>query len=569
MAAAEETLVVGGVLCKAPVLIANAMDQFAGKFVRPLYRGEGAFIRYIGMERVDPLTAFSGRAVRIFISSTFKDFEREREALARRVLPELQRRASERGVSVSLVDLRWGIPRADVAASQEVAACLREIASSHPFFLALLGKRYGTIASESALSRLAPEDAWLKQRAGMSITEIEIVYSMLKPNALNSSALVFARSKGKLFSKRRALSVEARYKPVVAALAASGYPIELMGDDFDVVALDRLWALIDRHYPHVPSADTGLASTRRHRQFSYHAASVLPPGVDFPVVSTQSFNSSWEACAVAGVVGLAERRLGRLVFEHFFALEDAGSSMRAFNRRLLEFKQRTTREVGGSYANIDSLEFTGQLLASLDVWSSRSGREVFVVLAETDHLAAAEQELFATLTQALPGKYSTTRVGDADLQQRYDSARFLHHYLSLSGKVLDTDDAELLLRHPLAHDFSFLRFAADHLIDGTTHEDLQPQLREIASVKTFEQLAYVIRSRIDRVCAGGDNWREVIALGNASRAALNPDRLQDAGLTPASYFRIQAALAPMMEHWGDWTRMHRGPAWTRLAMALL
>ena len=175
MAAAEETFVEGGVLAKAPVIIANAMDRFTGKFVRPLYRGEGAFIKHVGLERVEPSTAFSGRTVRIFISSTFKDFEHEREALARRVLPELQRRSSERGVSVSLVDLRWGIPHADVAASQEVAACLREISSSHPFFLAFLGKRHGTIASESALSRLAPEDAWLKQRAGMSITEIEIV----------------------------------------------------------------------------------------------------------------------------------------------------------------------------------------------------------------------------------------------------------------------------------------------------------------------------------------------------------------------------------------------------------
>lgn len=569
MGAAEETLVAGGVLCKASVLIANAMDQFAGKLVRPLYRGEGAFIKHVGLERVEPSTAFSGRSVRIFISSTFKDFEREREALAGRVLPELQRRASERGVSVSLVDLRWGIPRADVAASQEVAACLREIASSQPFFLALLGKRHGTIASDSALSRLPPEDAWLKQRAGMSITEIEIVYSMLKPNALNSSALVFARSKRKLFSKRRALDVAARYKPLVAALAESGYPIELMGDAFDIVALDRLWALIDRHYPHVPSGDTGLASARRHRQFSYHAASMLPPDVGFSAVSTQSFRSSWEACAVAGVVGLTERRRGHLVFEHFFALEDAEASMRSFNRRLLEFKQRTTREVGGSHANIDSIEFTGQLLTAIDAWSSQSGRGVSVVLAETDLLAAAEQELVATLSQALPAKYSTTRVGDVELQPRDDSARFLGHYLSLSGKALDTDDAEHLLRHPLARDLSFLRFAADHLIDGATHEDLQQQLREVASVEAFEQLAYVVRRRINRICAPGDNWRDVIALGSTSRTSINPDRLRDAGLTPASYFRIQAALAPVMEHWGDWTRMHTGPAWASIAKALL
>jgi hypothetical protein len=403
----------------------------------------------------------------------------------------------------------------------------------------------------------------------MSITEIEIAYSMLKPNALNPSALVFARSKAKLLSKKRALDVEARYKPLVAALTASGYPIELMGDGFEKIVRDRLWALIDRHYPHIPSADTGHVAARRHRQFAYHVASVLPPDFDVPAAGTQSFNSSWEACAVAGVIGVAERRRGRFVFEHFFTLEDVGEPMRLFNRRLLEFKQRTTQEVGDSHANIESIEFTGQLLAALDVWSARSGREVFVLLAEADRLAATEDELLVALSEAMPGKYSTTRVGDCGFQQHFDSARFLHHYLSRSGKALDADDAELLLRHPLACDLSYLRFAADHLIDGATHADLQPQLREVASVETFEQLAYVVRSRIDRLCAAGDNWRKVIAFGNTSRAALSPDRLRDAGLTPASYFRIQAALAPMMEHWGDWTRMHTGPAWTRLAKALL
>jgi len=51
----------------------------------------------------------TSRVVRVFISSTFRDFGEERDLLTKRVFPELRRRARERFVEVIGVDLRWGI----------------------------------------------------------------------------------------------------------------------------------------------------------------------------------------------------------------------------------------------------------------------------------------------------------------------------------------------------------------------------------------------------------------------------------------------------------------------------
>jgi len=48
------------------------------------------------------------REIRVFLSSTFRDFNKERELLATQVFPELNRRAIERGVELVEVDLRWG-----------------------------------------------------------------------------------------------------------------------------------------------------------------------------------------------------------------------------------------------------------------------------------------------------------------------------------------------------------------------------------------------------------------------------------------------------------------------------
>ncbi|MFC7292585.1 DUF4062 domain-containing protein [Hirschia litorea] len=569
MNAAEETLISGGALIKAPVIFANSEDKFIGEFVRPLFRGEGTLIKNIVFDPVDPVTTFTGRAVNIFISSTFKDFKSERVALSRKALPELQRRASERGVSVSFVDLSWGVPHSDVAVSREVASCLREIASSHPFFIALLGKRYGTLASAASLSNLAPNDAWLKKSSGMSITELEITFSMLKPNTLNSSALVFARSKTKLFSNQRAISVNRRYKPLVSTLNARGYPLELMKNDFVEIAIEKLWTLINKHYPHVPSTDTGQSSARRHRQFAFHSASKMPSNTCEMQAGVLDFVSSWETYATAGLIGLRKRRLDCLVFEHFFALEDAASPLQTFNKRLLDFKQRTTRNVGGSCVNIGSISFTCDILDELNHWCLRSGRKIFLVLAETNRLAREEQSLLALLDENLPDNYTATRVCQSTTKTIFDSADFLTHYLARSGKVLDTEDADILLSHPLGQEVSFLRFAADHLIDAATHSIFERRLNELAEAKTFEHLANVVHARFEQLCEPHDPWRGLLEYGRKRIGTLGPEVIQRLDLNPASYFRVQAALAPMTEHWNDWYELHSGQSWDMLISKLL
>ncbi len=47
--------------------------------------------------------------VRIFLSSTFRDFGEERDLLVKRVFPALRARLRDRFVELVDVDLRWGI----------------------------------------------------------------------------------------------------------------------------------------------------------------------------------------------------------------------------------------------------------------------------------------------------------------------------------------------------------------------------------------------------------------------------------------------------------------------------
>ena len=88
------------------------------------------------------------KTFRLFLSSTFGDFQVEREALKERVWPQLEAYCASRNASFQVVDLRWGISESDGLAHDTLRICLDEIAhcqqlSPKPNFLMLLGDRYG------------------------------------------------------------------------------------------------------------------------------------------------------------------------------------------------------------------------------------------------------------------------------------------------------------------------------------------------------------------------------------------------------------------------------------------
>lgn len=85
------------------------------------------------------------RDVRVFVSSTFHDLEREREHLVRKVFPEIRHYCRERAITFTEIDLRWGITSEDAARGKVITTCLDEIDRCRPFFIAILGERYGWV----------------------------------------------------------------------------------------------------------------------------------------------------------------------------------------------------------------------------------------------------------------------------------------------------------------------------------------------------------------------------------------------------------------------------------------
>ena len=131
------------------------------------------------------------RSIRVFVSSTFKDMQDEREELVKRVFPLLRKRCEERGVAWSEVDLRWGVTDEQKAEGAVLPICLAEIDRSRPYFIGLLGQRYGWIPEELP-EGLADQLPWLhtlaESKPGTSVTEIEILHGVLNdPDAAEHS----------------------------------------------------------------------------------------------------------------------------------------------------------------------------------------------------------------------------------------------------------------------------------------------------------------------------------------------------------------------------------------------
>jgi WD40 repeat protein len=97
--------------------------------------------------------------IRVFISSTFRDMHAERDYLSRLVFPELRSRCQKRGAEFIGLDLRWGVTEEEAQREGALKICLDEIERCRPFFVCLLGSRYGWVPPPEEVPTKQFEDA--------------------------------------------------------------------------------------------------------------------------------------------------------------------------------------------------------------------------------------------------------------------------------------------------------------------------------------------------------------------------------------------------------------------------
>jgi hypothetical protein len=134
------------------------------------------------------------REVRVFISSTFRDMQEEREELVKQIFPQLRRLCESRGVTWGEVDLRWGVPDEAKAEGKVLPLCLQEIEHCRPYFIGLLGERYGWVPKEVEIPAVLFEtQPWLKEPLHQSVTALEIFHGVLGNPEMDKHAFFYFR----------------------------------------------------------------------------------------------------------------------------------------------------------------------------------------------------------------------------------------------------------------------------------------------------------------------------------------------------------------------------------------
>jgi hypothetical protein len=170
-------------------------------------------------------TANQSSETRLFLSSTFADLQRERNALARFTFPVVRQAYVESGMTFSERDLRWGIA---VESSEEFIfqKCIDSIDDCDRHFIGILGNRYGWVPDQIPTQIQSRSTIDLR---GKSITEIEILVGVLQQSSMNLCEF--------FFKSTNSSADDPRLKKLKETIANSAYKITYFNDPEQLSAL--------------------------------------------------------------------------------------------------------------------------------------------------------------------------------------------------------------------------------------------------------------------------------------------------------------------------------------------
>ncbi|MBR2951160.1 MAG: DUF4062 domain-containing protein [Lachnospiraceae bacterium] len=118
----------------------------------------------------------------IFISSTFKDMQSERDMLQYLIYPRIRNDIRQFGEDINILDLRWGVDTLNLSEEESgkvvLKVCIDAIDRCVPYIIVFLGERYGWIPEEHIIAKTNDTRVDKHYTGGMSITNLEIEYGV-------------------------------------------------------------------------------------------------------------------------------------------------------------------------------------------------------------------------------------------------------------------------------------------------------------------------------------------------------------------------------------------------------
>lgn len=453
------------------------------------------------------------KEIRVFISSTFKDLDEERAYLAKHTFPLLRAYCNRRGVHFSEIDLRWGVTEEESKNGRVLRLCLSQIEECQPFFIGILGNRYGWIPTllevqkDRQLTNEYP-DILTAITDHKSVVEIEFDYGMLR-DPKRDFQFVYTKQQEKQHPRVGELIERVKSKDVLITDFASL-------EELHTAVLSNLERAIEKYleeFERVWEDEDQLAfMTERLRSYIEHATyteqieEVLAKDRSTTIFTGES--GSGKSALTAHTIDRLRTREKRIVLGHFIGASSASRNARGIFDHLSSQLQHNYNVDLGSTSTFGSLQDEYAFL-----FSRISEKGAIVVLDALDQLDEDSQpldwlpeylpentHLFVSTTPGSALKRLRQREWDEIAMEPFDREEreaFIVRYLSDYGKRLEHSHVTSLASNPKCRNPLFLKMLLEEVRLSAHFIDLEETIDHNLSVKNLDGLFQLMLTRIE------------------------------------------------------------------------
>ncbi len=489
------------------------------------------------------------RRIRVFISSTFRDMIAERDELMSHTWTALRRLCQERHVELVEVDLRWGISEEQSTRKETLKLCLDEIRACRPFFIGLLGERYGWVPGDDAFTAdLREEQPWLKDLQGRSVTELEILHGVLNnPEMADRSFFYFrdpayAQSRGADFLPESPADAQKQndLKALIRKVCAEKN-IALRENYSDprrlaALVLDDLTAAIEARFPKEDIPDALTREAREHEAFAeirrrtyiarsdyYEALDRHAEGDGGPLLLLGESGSGKSALIANWLERRKKARPDDFIIQHYIGgTADSSDYLRLMTRIMSEIKRCSGDPDPVPTGRDDILRDFPLWLAKARARAEHLGVRFIIVLDALNQLEEREHarllgwlpehplggalRLIASTLAGKPGTedplkaaqsrgWQELRVQPLTVEER---SRMIAEYLARFGKKLDEKRLKRLAAAAPAANPLYLKILLDDLRVTGTYDRLDERLKEYLKAADIPALLRQVLARYQR-----------------------------------------------------------------------
>ncbi len=489
----------------------------------------------LGPREVPSPVGEASRSVRVFVSSTFRDMHEERDHLVNIAFPQIRTLCEKRGVTLAEIDLRWGIMGED--SNVVLPDCLDEVDRCRPFFVGLLGERYGCVP-ETLPEEMLDRFSWLEEHRYKSITELEMIYGVLREGSRRSHAFFYFRDPGFLDHLRSDCTLadfESETPDAHAKLLNLKQRIREAGiketcevrenfhdpDELGQWIIEDFSRLINKLFPEenadpIAAAHAQFAATRRRiwvgREVELERLNEIMAERCTAVVigprgmGQSAFLANWAAA-------WRETHPTTLVIEHYVGADSRSTSLEGCCRQLclaLASGQGRPPPIAAVQSEWPDLFIEYLALAG------RAG-DVLLVIDAADRLQGRGLDLGADwLLDVLPdGVQIVTSAGESaavlaenrnwpvlrlEGLSAADRATFIKRYFAIYGKMLSPEHIQQITSSHATTNLFYLTLLLEELRQHGNNEVLGGRLSELLAAPDVLQISNLIFTRAERDC---------------------------------------------------------------------